>query len=150
MRLDPDLATAYTDRAFDLMLGVLDRFGDDQLDVRPPGPDTMAAASLVLHCVGVSEFWLGHVALGRPSERDREAELSATATRDELVAAIGAARTQAAADLAALAGGAGQPSELRAFLLGDGDDDSLVLHVLEELYQHLGHLDLTADALDGR
>jgi hypothetical protein len=33
---------------------------------------------------------------------------------------------------------------------GDRSDGSLVLHVLEELYQHLGHLELTADAVAAR
>jgi hypothetical protein len=29
----------------------------------------------------------------------------------------------------------------------DASDAALVLHVLEELYQHLGHMQVTADAL---
>lgn len=38
--------------------------------------------------------------------------------------------------------------ELRVFLHGnDRSDESLVLHALEELFQHLGHLELTADAV---
>ena len=30
---------------------------------------------------------------------------------------------------------------------GDESDGAIVLHVLEELYQHLGHMELAADAL---
>ena len=32
-------------------------------------------------------------------------------------------------------------------LAGGTSDTSIVLHVLEELYQHLGHAELAADAL---
>ena len=40
---------------------------------------------------------------------------------------------------------------LRQFLPGgDESDDSLVLHVLEELFQHLGHMEITADVLLAR
>ena len=38
-------------------------------------------------------------------------------------------------------------SEGRAFLDVDDTDASLVLHVIEELFQHLGHAELAADAL---
>jgi hypothetical protein len=152
MHLEPDLVIVYLDRAFDQMAAVLDRVGDDQLDVEPPGPDTTALGALVLHCVGVSEFWLGHVALGRATVRNREAEFTASATRAELQAAIAAARVQAADDVRALGAGQGTPSEWRAAAPGGGgddDDDAVVLHVIEELYQHVGHMDLTADALIG-
>jgi hypothetical protein len=30
---------------------------------------------------------------------------------------------------------------------GDRTDGALALHVLEELFQHLGHMEVTADAL---
>lgn len=46
---------------------------------------------------------------------------------------------------------AGATSEFaadRQFLLdGDDSDASLVIHVIEELFQHLGHAELGADAL---
>ena len=38
--------------------------------------------------------------------------------------------------------------DFRAFMPGeDRSDGALVLHVLEELFQHLGHMEVTADAL---
>jgi hypothetical protein len=141
--------TPYVNKALDQMVDVIARVDDAALNERPHGPTTNSVAALVTHSVQVAEFWLGHVGLGRPTGRgaeERASEFSATATRDELLAMVAAARVQVAADLEALGAGGGQPSELRAFVPG-GDDASLVLHVLEELYQHLGHMDLTADAL---
>ena len=38
----------------------------------------------------------------------------------------------------------------RDFMPGaDRTDGALVLHVLEELFQHLGHMEVTADAVEG-
>jgi Protein of unknown function (DUF664) len=146
----PHLAQAYLDRAFDQMVAVLDRVTDDEIPVRPFGPSTSSVSGLVMHCAGVCEWWLGHVGLGEPTDRDREAELRSEAGRDELLSRIAVVRASAPGHLARLAAGEGRPHEARASLDGDGSDDSVVLHVLEELYQHLGHLDVSADALVAR
>jgi uncharacterized damage-inducible protein DinB len=141
-------ASGYVRRAFDLMLAVADRLGEERVNERPLGPDTNAVAALVIHCCGVSEFWLGHVGLGRDSHREREAEFSRTATLAELREMADATSRQVDADLQAIEAGAGSPyAEGRTFLQVDASDASLVLHVIEELYQHLGHCELAADAL---
>jgi hypothetical protein len=79
------------------------------VNVQPHGDRTNSVAALVVHSCGVTEFWLGHVAL------------------------------------------AGEGNDLhggREHLLdGDESDAAAVLHVLEEIHQHLGHMELTADAL---
>ncbi len=52
-------------------------------------------------------------------------------------------------DLAAIDDGRTQSDRTgRQFLEGgDESDGAIVLHVLEELYQHLGHMELAADSL---
>ncbi len=149
MELAAATATRYLRHAFSEMLRVASRLGDAKVNERPLGPDTNSVAALVLHCCGVAEFWLGHVGLGRPSQRERDEEFSKTATLDELRAAVDVAMRQIDADLRDI--DAGVTSEFaagRQFLLdGDVSDGSLVIHVLEELYQHLGHAELAADAL---
>lgn len=145
-------ASRYLHHAFTQLLGVVDRVGETHLNTRPHGEGTNSVAALVVHCCGLTEFWLGHVGLGRDSARDRDAELRATATTSELRALVAATVAQADADLADLAGGgSAKPAhDARQFLLGgDESDASLVLHVIEELFQHLGHAELTADALVG-
>lgn len=141
-------AAAYLRRAFAAMLRVADRLGDDTVNERPLGARTNAVGPLVVHCCGVTEFWLGHVALGRPSTRDRAAEFTTTPTLAELHALVATTVETAVADLARLAGGEGVAGhEARTHLPADGTDESVVLHVLEELYQHLGHMEIAADAL---
>jgi uncharacterized damage-inducible protein DinB len=149
MDLTPATASAYVHRAFDEMLAVAERLGDDRVNQRPISRHTNAVAGLIRHCCGMAEFWLGHVGVGRDSHRDRDAEFSGTATVAELRAMVSAALQQIDADLVALEAGASSPyEEGRIFLsTGDQSDASLVVHVIEELFQHLGHCEIAADAL---
>ena len=107
MNLAPATAESYLRHAFAQMLGVADRLGDERVNLRPHGEGTNSVAALVVHCCGVAEFWLGHVALGRPTVRDRSAEFSSTATVAELHALVGATLATAAADIGALEAGKG-------------------------------------------
>jgi hypothetical protein len=171
MELQRGTAELYMRHAFGQMLDVADRLGDAQVNDRPLGtaeaaalptagagarasesdgwPQTNAVAALVIHSCAVTEFWIGHVALGRPSDRDREAEFSSTATVAELHTLVTSTLSQIREDLAAIDEGRTQADRTgRQFLEGgDGTDGAIVLHVLEELYQHLGHMELAADAL---
>jgi Protein of unknown function (DUF664) len=148
VELTPATASGYVRLAFDQMLAVADRLGDEHVNERPHGPATNAVAAIVVHCCGVSEWWLGHVGLGRESQRDREAEFSRTATLGELHDLVAATVRQVDADISTLETGATSPyADDRVFIDVDQSDASLVLHVTEELFQHLGHCELTADAL---
>lgn len=150
VQLSSATAEAYLRHAFAQMLDVADRLGEPLINRRPVGPQTNAVAGLVIHCCAVAEFWLGHVALGHASERDRDAEFSQTATLAELHELVDATVERVAEHLGRLEAGEGTDEGGRQFLLdGDASDASVVLHVLEELYQHLGHMELAADALRG-
>lgn len=151
MELAPDTAGRALGVAFDALLAAAERVGDDGVNTRPISPTTNSVAGLVVHCCAVTEFWFGHVALGRPTDRDRDAELTATATVEELRSMVAAAREQVARDLVAIdAGeGAGSPNGVyREFMAsGDPTDAGLVLKVVEELFQHAGHAEVAADAV---
>jgi uncharacterized damage-inducible protein DinB len=150
VELDVGTAETYLRLAGREMLEVVDRLGEARVNQRPPGPDTNTVAALVTHCCGVSEFWLGCVGLGRPTTRDRDAEFRAVATVGELHSAIESMLDQIGSDLRALDAGRASDTyrELRLTLeAGDESDAALVLHVIEELFQHLGQMELTADAL---
>ncbi len=149
MELSPSTASGYVRLAFDQMLAVAERLGDEKVNQRPLGPDTNAVAGLIVHCCGVTEFWLGHIGVGRPTTRDRDAELGTTATVAELREVVAATCRQVEADIEEIeAGTESAHADGRLFLTVDTQSDaSLVLHVIEELFQHLGHCELAADAL---
>ena len=135
--------------AFDQMLAVAERLGDDKVNQPPLGQSTNSVAGLVVHCCGVCEMWLGHIGVGRPTTRDRDAEFTTTATIAELRTMVEATCRQVEADLEAIdAGTESAHADGRVFLPVDtASDASLVLHVIEELFQHLGHCEIAADAL---
>jgi uncharacterized damage-inducible protein DinB len=148
MDLAPATAARYLQLGFEGLLAVAEGLGDDRANERPLGPTTNSVAALAVHCCGVAEYWLGHVGLGRASDRDRDWEFISTATIDELRARIERTLAQAWADLEALAAGEGSSvnADERTHLV-DRTDAGLVLHVIEEVFQHLGHAELAADAL---
>jgi uncharacterized damage-inducible protein DinB len=152
VELERETAELYMRHAFTQMLDVADRLGDEKVNDRPLGPETNAVAALILHACEVTEFWIGHVALGRPSHRDRESEFSRTARVAELHAMVDATMANVSEDLARIDDGKTHPDRtLRQFLEGgDESDGAVVLHVLEELYQHVGHMEIAADALTVR
>jgi hypothetical protein len=93
------------------------------------------------------------VVAGRPVERDREAEFRATGAVAALAGAAEEAMGRFAANAAAADPGAPvqgthpgmPPGELEVLSQG-----SALLHVLEEITQHLGHMEITRDVLRHR
>lgn len=151
MELGAVTGETYVRWALAQMHDVVDRLDDVSVNERP-FPNTNSVAALIVHTCGVGELWLGHVGLGRDSTRDRDSEFVSSATVAELRAMIDTAGDRICDDIAALARGDASPVNAagRQFLQdGDETDASLVVHVIEELYQHLGHMQLTADALLG-
>lgn len=149
MELTTATVCIYFDHAFRGIHRVLDRLDDSSVNQRPHGPSTNSVAALVVHCCGMAPFWLEHVGLGLPTDRDRDAEFVAEATIGELRDAIDELRARCEELLGRLETSASATYHERRVELpgGDRSDASVVLHVLEELYQHLGHMEITADAL---
>jgi hypothetical protein len=149
VELERRTAELYMRHAYAQMLSLADHLGDKRVNDRPIGSGTNAVAALVVHCCGVTEFWIGHVALGRPSHRDRDSEFTTTATVAELHEMVDRTLAQLSEDLTAIDAGRTQDDRTgRQFLEGgDESDGAIVVHVLEELYQHLGNMEIAADAL---
>ncbi len=146
--IDRDLYLAFCDDAFDQMETVLRSLGDDLVSRRPAGEPTNTAYGLVTHCIGVMGAWARQVNRGIEVARDRAAEFTATGTVDELLVRLAEARTRLHEDVRA-----GDPF---APPVAPKDDPTayfqhtqggVLMHVYEELAQHLGHLDLTRDVL---
>jgi hypothetical protein len=143
----------YADDALDKMVAVLRRLGDERVNDRPDLPGANSPFGIVTHCLGVLEFWGGAMVAGRAITRDRDAEFLATGRVEELVARVDVARATLADDVA------GMRAEDPPHIPVDPEDASrpdgqrqggVLLHILEELYQHLGQLELTRDVLLAR
>jgi len=138
----------FVDRALDGMAAILRELGDELANIRPELPDANSPYALVTHCLGVTEYWAGHLVAGRAVERDRAAEFTASGPVPELVARIEVAKRQLRDDLAAADSGAPLRAEPpKAYLatkpkLSQG---GALLHVYEELAQHHGQLEVIRD-----
>ncbi|HEV7534196.1 MAG TPA: DUF664 domain-containing protein [Acidimicrobiia bacterium] len=140
----------FVDRALDGMAAILAAMGDDLANRRPDLPGANSPYAIVTHCLGVVEYWAGHLVAGREVHRDRPAEFTATGPVDHLIARVDLAKGQLRHDLSA--------AETLAPLRHEPPGDHLVttpgltqggalLHVYEELSQHLGQLEITRDVL---
>jgi hypothetical protein len=149
VELDASTLELYVRHAFAGMDEVLDRLDDDTVNRKPDGWGTNSVAGLVVHCCELAPSWFLLPGLGRESTRNRDAEFATTGTIAELKARIERAVEQTCELVHAFdAGPTATDHELRAFMPGgDRTDGALALHVLEELFQHLGHMEVPADAL---
>ncbi|MDQ3876931.1 MAG: DinB family protein [Actinomycetota bacterium] len=140
----------YLNRALDEMIAILFRLGDDDVNRKPNLAGANSPFAIVTHCLGVMEYWGGHIVRGRKSERDRDAEFRASGSVPELVERVETARRQLRQDVLK-ADGLAPPSTLPE----DDDRDrplgrtqmGVLMHIYEELAWHLGHLEITRDIL---
>ena len=151
IEVTPDDAAAMIGAAFDRMLARARLLGDRVCE-QPALPGANSVSALIVHCIGVTRWWLAHEALGEPIGRDRDAEFESRLGVDELEAEVDALRLELPGLLARVAA-AGRAASVKP----DGASPAwrwtppgMLLHVLEELFQHAGHADLTADILLAR
>ena len=140
----------FADHALDEMAAIVEGLGDALANRRPPFRDANSAFALLTHCLGVMEYWGGATVAERPVRRDRAAEFTATGEVAGLLWRTELARRRLREDIAGLDASAG-PAGVRP----NPDDPvpyaetkgAVLLHILEELYQHLGQMEITRDML---
>jgi Protein of unknown function (DUF664) len=153
LRVRTDDFRWFVDEALAAMVQILRDLGDDAANDRPELAGANSPYAIVTHCLGVMEFWGGHVVAGRRIERDRDAEFTARGHVAELADKVARAQRQLGEDLAVLdptappRGGVGGDDAVLPLGRSQG---GAVLHILEELTQHLGQMELTRDILVGR
>ena len=148
-----DTLISYVDRAVDRLAAVVTSLGDDRCNQRPDLPGANSPYAILTHCLGVMAYWGGHVVAGRDVPRDRPAEFTAAGRAADLVAAAERAKLQFRAD--ALTADPQAPprrpaARRRQDVLEVRSQGHALLHVVEELYQHLGQAELTRDVLQAR
>jgi hypothetical protein len=131
------------------VLAVADRLGDELINERPRATAGSSPYALVFHILGACEWWVGHMVAGDESSRVREDEFIATGTVAELHLAVDAWLDLLTARRPAL-DAATELTEIpqtQTPLAGEWTVGAALIHAYEELAQHLGHLEVTADLL---
>jgi hypothetical protein len=138
------------ERHLDRMTRIVEDLGDDLVNAVPSLPGANSAYQILFHCCGMLEWWTREAVLGIDVGRDRDAEFTASGSLADLTARVDGVRRRLRADLAEM--------DLDGPLRGDPSDDyrqtpigtsarGVLLHVLEELAQHHGHLEITRDVI---
>ena len=135
----------YVDEALDGMIAIVTKLGDDKANRRPDIPGANSPYVILHHCLGVMEYWGGHVVAGRTIERDRDAEFEARGPVDDLIGRTERARRQLRADVAELDASAPpcnvpDDEEDAALPIGRTQGGAL-FHIYEELAQHRGQME---------
>ncbi|MET7568954.1 DinB family protein [Streptomyces sp. NPDC005492] len=137
-------------RAFDGMLDVLEDLGDELGNTRPPLTGANSVYAITYHCAAVADYWTGHIIAGREVDRDRASEFTATGQGRQLRRQVDALFVQLAADLDSVTPTAPPLNTPPPDFEGPDRELSVrgvQLHVLEELAQHHGQIQITRDLL---
>lgn len=140
----------FTERALDGMSSIVGGLGDDLANRKPSLEGANSPFALLTHCVGVVDYWVGHLIAGRETNRDRDSEFLAVGPVRPLLNEVAAVKAQLTEDVF--------QADPAAALLGtppadfQGPDRELtqggaLQHVYEELAQHHGQMELMRDVI---
>jgi len=148
--ISPDDFLWFVDEALDGMVAIVTELGDDLANTAPDLPGANSPYAILTHCLGVVEYWAGHVVAGRPDHRVRAAEFVATGDVAALAARARAARARLGVDVAGadpFAAPRGEPDPEDAVLPIGRTQGGALVHLYEELAQHHGQMQVSRDVL---
>jgi len=140
----------YCDQALDGYAAIVTELGDDLVNVRLDGvPGSNSAFALVTHVQGMTANWVRTVNRGIVVPRDRPAEFTATGTVGDAQQIVAATRAMLHEDARAASPRErpATPDRRRDGSISYATQGDVLLHVYEELAQHLGQLEVTRDVL---
>jgi len=138
----------FIDEALNGMAAILTGLGDDLANRAPNLPGANTPFAIATHCLGVMNFWGGQVVGGREIVRDREAEFRAHGRVEDLVRELRSARERLRRDVTGIALNDPVAKPPRKESEHYAHNSGPLIHILEELAQHHGHMEITRDILD--
>jgi hypothetical protein len=140
----------FAELALGEMIRIVDELGDDLANRRPPFAGANSAFAILTHCLGVLEYWAGATVAGRSIERDRDAEFIASGDVATLCQRAEDAQQRLRDDLSGFESwetpGSVRPDPADPVPYSE-TKGAVLLHILEELFQHLGQMEMTRDML---
>lgn len=137
----------FCERTIDYMAAGLERLDNTTVNAKPGMPGSNSPAQLITHALGACDWWTAHIICGDHVDRDRAGEFRAIASIDDLRGLCDAAKRRLRVLEPALGAAtelAYEPTTSRPFA-AEWTVGLALLHVYEELAQHLGHLEVTID-----
>ena len=147
---------AISSECFTAMADILTVLGDDLANRRPDLPGANSCYAVVNHCIGVVDYWAGSFIAGQRIPRDRDAEFTAAGQVEELLARLTAlqqrlpawvqvALTEGIRDRDLADGVRGGTT--RTSVLATATPEWTLLHILHDIAQHVGQMEITRDLL---
>lgn len=134
----------------DGFIAALRTLDDETVNLSPVAGTVNTAFALVKHVHGMSRFWGGSVISGLTFPRDRESEFRAAGTVDEALRLVDEIR----AEFPTWAENAARHGVLDPNAKGtsrtdvaDAGPEWILAHMVRELAQHLGHLEVCRDVV---
>lgn len=124
--------------------------GDSRAAMCPDRPGANAPYGLLVHCLGVIEYWAGRCVAGREISRDREAEFAATGSVQELSTRVELQLARLGEDLEMLDPAAPLRHAPDAWAEGperELSQSAALIHLYEEVAQHHGQMEQIRDDL---
>ena len=140
---DRDMLLAYLKRQRELVFWKCDGL-DDQRAKEQSTPTGLTIHGIVRHLTGVERGWIREHFAGEPEERVRDEEF--WATTEALAVLLAGYRAEIALCDHVIAAHDLEDRSAR----GDNSLRWVVLHLIEEIGRHVGHLDLLCELADGR
>ena len=140
----------FCDDALDGYAAVVTELGDHLVNARLGGtPGSNSAFALVTHVAGMTAHWARTVNRGVVVPRDRPAEFTATGTAAAALALVESTRALLHHDATAASPRQlpRNPAHEKDGSISYATQGEVLLHVYEELAQHLGQLEVTRDVL---
>jgi hypothetical protein len=137
----------FCNRTLDGMESAAGKLDESRLNIRPDLPGANTVFQLVTHSTAACEYWVSHIVCGRVTARDRDAEFQASGTAADLRAAILGLRSLLEELRPALetVSELGNEPQTQTPLGQPWTVGAALIHAYEELAQHLGHIEITAD-----
>lgn len=140
-----------SDRCWTAIAAIVEEMGDSAINRRPGPEGANSAYGIVHHCIEMSRWWLGTFGCGLGLPRDRSGEFQASGTTGELLDRIARVRADGLVwvERMVTVGITGRDARgtTASVDLQTVTPQWVVLHVIHELAQHLGQLELTRDVL---
>lgn len=137
----------FTLRSLDGFMEIVDSLSVDELNWRPPAPETNSIYALTSHTLGNVRMHVYRVLLGQPIDRDRDGELRSVADASNVpIPAWPALRSGVEAALKEL------PPETmdRSFdhpVFGPLSGRDVLMAMMRHTSEHQGHVELTRDLI---
>lgn len=137
----------FTNRSLDGFMNAMEGLNVEELNWRPPAPDTNSIHGLTMHTLGNVRMHVFRILLGQPIDRDRDGEFRSVADESTVpIPAWPALRPEVEGALARLPGET-MAASFEHPVFGPLTGREVLMVMMRHTAEHLGQVELTRDLI---